>query len=413
MKKGLISLLFMGIFMITSVFVYADDSTNIYVQIEYTDTSSSVEMLIPGKEIKITVTSFDKNIDGYFVSICCYNHRGELIKIYSSDQVETKYEQFLTIPDDIYMLKVLAWEDVACMRPLMDSYTKYRCMDYQKPIGDGTEAFPYEITSAEELAYIFIENTKSYVLKNNIDLTAYSWMPSTFSGTLDGQGYCVTGLNISENTEYSGLVACLRPQRVSMTDYPYGYYVRAYIKNLNVEVMNSGKNAAVSGGIAGEQYAFGEIIHCKSSGNITAFAPKKDVPDTSVKAGGITGLNVGGTIEDCVSDANVTGIGGSACYVGGIVGKGAVYVNELYPQIKNCESSGMISAITKQSVFDRNKITAGGIIGYNSGMVEACKTSSQLYSDGVCGGIVGYFDEEYAAYTKVIDCIDHSILLTE
>ncbi len=402
MKRVLLLILLSLLFSIPA-YVYAN--TNTYATIEYTDSNALAEMLIPGREIKITISNITNT---NFVGICCYNKHGELIDLYTSNNFDSKYVQILTIKDDVYMLKVFAWDNFDNMRPLMESYTKFRCMDYQKPLGNGTEDKPYEITTPQELAYIFIENTKYYILKNNIDLTSYEWMPYTFSGILDGQGNSIIGLSISNNTNYSGLVSTLRPQTVSITEKPYGYYIPACIKNLNVKIVHSGKKAIVSGGIVGLQYAFGKIINCNSSGYISAIG---DESDASKIAGGITGLNMGGTIEKCISKATVTGIGEDDCSVGGIVGRNVAYVNNLYPEVTYCESFGSVKSYAKFNDFKHNKIIAGGIAGYNSGTIKDCKTSVKLYSDGICGGIAGYFSQENEICSKITDCYDESEIL--
>ena len=309
-------------------------------------------------------------------------------------------------------VKAYIWDSLDTMNPQAEvkSLNAPFPLHYQKPSGNGTENSPYEITSPQELAYIFIENTKYYILRNNIDLSAYEWIPYTFSGTLDGQGNHITGLSIDSNTICSGFVSCLRPQTVSSEDVPYGYYIPAYIKNLDVEIINSGKNATVSGSITGEQYALGEIINCNSSGNITANSHKNNGSDSPAIAGGISGLNMGGTIQNCTSDINVTGFGKSSCFVGGIVGKNVPYVNNLYPEILNCESSGTVKAYAQFNNFDNNQTISGGIAGYNDGLIESCKTSAKLYSDGISGGITGYF--AYDDYSKIYNCIDNSSILS-
>ena len=309
-------------------------------------------------------------------------------------------------------VKAYVWDALDTMNPQAEvkSLNAPFPLHYQKPSGNGTENSPYEITSPQELAYIFIENTKYYILRNNIDLSAYEWIPYTFSGTLDGQGNRITGLSIDSNTICSGFVSCLRPQTVSSEDVPYGYYIPAYIKNLDVEIINSGKNATVSGSITGEQYALGEIINCNSSGNITANSHKNNGSDSPAIAGGISGLNMGGTIQNCTSDINVTGFGKSSCFVGGIVGKNVPYVNNLYPKILNCESSGTVKAYAQFNNFDNNQTISGGIAGYNDGLIESCTTSAKLYSDGISGGITGYF--AYDDYSKIYNCIDNSSILS-
>lgn len=142
--------------------------------------------------------------------------------------------------------------------------------------GDGTEATPYKIATAEQLAKLseLVNvnnanfNNKHYELQNDIDLSSYSknfndgkgWIPighehdAPFKGVFDGNGYKITGLYINNPAqEGSSGYACT------------GLFGRMMgrINDLNVEggSVNGGSNV---GGLAGivEQ---GGLDNCRAS----------------------------------------------------------------------------------------------------------------------------------------------------
>ncbi len=112
------------------------------------------------------------------------------------------------------------------------------------------------IQSAQDLANIAYDLDGKYVLLNNIDLGNIEWSPigtvdNPFTGTLDGNGNTVSGLNITKTTDgVAGL---------------FGYN-NGTIKNLTVsgridaDASESENNVAYIGGIAG--YNSGNINNC-------------------------------------------------------------------------------------------------------------------------------------------------------
>lgn len=91
--------------------------------------------------------------------------------------------------------------------------------------GDGTEANPYEIATAEQLAY-FAEQIKAgtgadayYILTSDLNMEAASWEPicgslmsdyynnNYFRGNFNGQGHCIKYKiwELSNVSRYSGV----------------------------------------------------------------------------------------------------------------------------------------------------------------------------------------------------------------
>ena len=83
--------------------------------------------------------------------------------------------------------------------------------------GDGSKANPYVIVTAEQMAYFAQAvnagnfGSKHVILANNIDLSGYSWTSigssssCYFTGTFDGKGYTVSGLEITTTNGVAGL----------------------------------------------------------------------------------------------------------------------------------------------------------------------------------------------------------------
>ena len=234
--------------------------------------------------------------------------------------------------------------------------------------GAGTEASPYEITSAADLKKL-AENVKNgtdyegkyFKQTADIDLEDKEWTPigtivytgefgrseeRYFKGTFDGDGHQIANLTITGRNEYVGL---------------FGYVRNATIQNCNVAGEVSGYNAV--GGIVGAvDGKTNNILNCSFQGNVTG----------NMYVGGI----VGRVQNQCeVSSCYVIGtVHGGNDKVGGIAGEGR-------GAIKNCYVLADVSASGK---------FAGGITGdtYNLA-IENCYYSGMVSASGSAGGIVG------------------------
>ena len=224
--------------------------------------------------------------------------------------------------------------------------------------GSGTETDPYLIYTQEDLAGIASGSSgKYYKLANDITLTS-DWVPIvSFSGTLDGGGYTISGLNVpgSSTPNLGGIVNSLK--------------AGATIKNLNVNgsvTSNYVSNARV-GGIVGINY--GTVDNCTFSGSVTG---GKINNSTNGAIGGIVGLNQStGTITRCTNNADVSGQGTNELYVGGIAGSN-------HGTLANCTNTGAISGeVTSGSTNygpiwgSENWETSGGYVGGIAGDTTA------------------------------------------
>ena len=183
-----------------------------------------------------------------------------------------------------------------------------------------------------------IQKSVSITLLNNITLTE-PWTPigdkekgEYFTGTLNGNGYTISGLNVTTG-DYVSLISAAKD---------------ATIKNLTVSGSVNGDNAA---GIVARVEGTTVIENCVNNVAVTG----------TTKAGGIVS-NVTNTGENtvqiinCVNNAAISCDNNKAGGVGGIIG----YVNSnATVTVKNCINNG--------NVTGNNNQTTGAIIGYAAG----------------------------------------------
>ena len=259
--------------------------------------------------------------------------------------------------------------------------------------GLGTEAYPYEIGTADQLklfrqivngaqatredAVLPPQNTGARAkLTGNIDLNNEEWTPigyasaydetKAYSGTFDGQGHTISGLNA--NATVSGL---------------FGYAKNAAIKNLTVAgSVGGGSCLTAGGGIVG--YAVGGTI--ENCGNLCGVAVPGSSPGGGIvgfasdltiigcynaglvhkgdgsRGGGIVGVGTNVKIYDCYNVGKVEGFSGQR---GGIVGEasGPVFVY-------NCYNVGNV--IEAGGTGDANKTVCGIVGGDGPVQIQNC-----------------------------------------
>ncbi|MBQ9080913.1 MAG: hypothetical protein IJY27_07585 [Clostridia bacterium] len=218
--------------------------------------------------------------------------------------------------------------------------------------GTGTEADPYLIGSANELA--LLANTvnsndtcegKYFKLTNDIDLGGVAWDPignyanktEIFKGHLDGDGYTVSGLNVNSGSTYAGL---------------FGRIVSATVKNLNVK---------------------GVLV-------------TSVVLDKTTYVGGIVAYGIDGTqVINCTAEIELV----KGTTVGGVIGRMQnTSANAEWNKVTGCFFSGNVEGVSIKNSF------AGGIIGVaGAAVVSYCGNSGDVTSPGattlgLAGGVV-------------------------
>ena len=206
--------------------------------------------------------------------------------------------------------------------------------------GSGTKEDPYQIATAEQLAYLAVKANEGtlhtlgdyYILTNNIDLSAHQWVPigrgtsqgsKYFDGYFNGNGKTITGLYVDESTDgyLAGLFGLLTGQVTDLTIEDA--YVKTARKNSSAGILagrisNSGTkvtNCHVSGTVESDVLA-GGLTGYASYTEFESCSAKAKVSATGNNIGGFIGEGFAASFTDCAAEGSVTG---SWC-CGGFVG---------------------------------------------------------------------------------------------
>lgn len=272
--------------------------------------------------------------------------------------------------------------------------------------GTGTEADPFLIENAQQLAYLTYRVNNGldaegghvsnhdlhYKLMTDVNLNgsqSFQWTPIgnwisetnyySFGGHFDGNNHTVSGLYINSIADRVGF---------------FGYTDGAEIKNLSVfgsEVSTTGHYAGGIAGFANSTIISGSNNNC----NISLSTPASTSTSYSY-VGGIVGYSSSTTsITNSFNTGNV--FSNSYSYTsnaGGIVGYSSSNMT-----ITNCYNIGDISSSTPSSFsYSSFSSYAGGIVGYSSSAMNITNCynmgdiSSSSYSPSCsyAGGIEGY-----------------------
>lgn len=311
-----------------------------------------------------------------------------------------------------------------------------------QPHGKGTEDEPYQIGTAQEMAWLAyaVNNqmeSEGYcaVLTADIDLGYCQWPvigvlssngQRAYTGTFDGQGHTVSGLNITslggrqklglfgvaqdaviENLTVRGNID-LTGVRSYDTTTGYiiggvlgsgeggGVTIRSCVSQVDISVSfvndQKAQNSAV-GGLVGRLSGSGshEITNCRNEGRIyTAFEPGAYYLGGSGSNGGQGGIvgfiGASAQLERCVNTGTV--YAGRAAGVGGIVGN--VGDSGVTITLNQCANQGAVSNDTGGVLL--RKGGTGGIIGLaptGSVTVSSCYNTGAVAGSAIVGGILG------------------------
>ena len=247
--------------------------------------------------------------------------------------------------------------------------------------GSGTESDPYQIGTAAGLKWFRdkVNNAKTKeetkicaVLTANIDLKNEEWTPIgigngtenngatidfPYSGTFDGNGHTISGLNVNYRNNNGGL---------------FCYVMNATIKNLTVagSVTHS----------SGDGVAYGGIVGCADSSTIENCTNRCTVTGNWY-AGGIVGWSTDSDIIGCANFGNIS----SPSFSGGICGKigGKNNAAGIDATIRDCYNVGMVSGNY-----------AGGITGQSDSehidiLIANCYNVGSLHGSDGTGEIIG------------------------
>ena len=268
--------------------------------------------------------------------------------------------------------------------------------------GDGTSANPYKISSIDDLNLIQANQGAYYRLTKNISTDGRTnFSASYFSGTLDGAGFTIIGLQKPLIQKNAGTIKDLN----IVADFDYdshdihgvvAQYNTGKIRDCKVTGTVTGHMGSTSsmshpafGGIVGENEVAGTISGCSSGVDISI-----SMTATDSYVGGIAGVNIG-TIEKCVAGGNlsVTQANGNSyqVYLGGIAGRIEQFGN-MGGYVKQCAFTGTLrvtggTAVTGQICAQVNANVLNSAIGLN-GHVSDC------YGKNGQGALIGTNTEQ-------------------
>ena len=255
--------------------------------------------------------------------------------------------------------------------------------------GSGTADKPYVITNASELQAMEDDLDASYTLGNDIDASGTAnWNndsgfnpvgnASTFTGTLSGQGYSVTGLTINRSdNDQIGLFGSMSGDvtNISVDDADINGSKRVGVL-IGEKTGGSVRKASASGTVSGTR-RIGGLMGANGDGTVNKLSATTDVTgrtsDYNRSIGGLVGYS-GGTVSNSSASGEVTG----GSQVGGLVG-----YNE--GSVSNSSAFGGITG---------SGVEVGGLVGGNYGTVSnSYATGSVSGSADPIGGLVGNNDE--------------------
>jgi len=225
-----------------------------------------------------------------------------------------------------------------------------------------TTGTPIEITNVAELQAMNDNKSATYILMNDIDASATSgWnggagflpigdIDTDFTGILYGNGFTIDGLTVNRpTTQYIG----------GLFGMTIGYADDVHLTNVSIN------GRQYIGGFAG--FMYGNCRRCSVEGNLIQTG-------TSYRnVGGFVGYASDVTIEDCISDVNITSPSNATGYTtGGFVG-----FNSGVSAIRRCYSSGNV-VITGTG-------GAGGFVGSNSAFITDCYSTGNVSVSAVSG----------------------------
>lgn len=228
--------------------------------------------------------------------------------------------------------------------------------------GNGTEADPYQISTAAQLAYLSSSVTSAnnysgeYFLQTmDLVLAGYEWSPiSQFAGNYDGGEHTITGLTLTDASyDNRGLFGNIGSG--------------ASIKNLTLVNANvCGKNKV--GGIVGS------IFDNPSVKNVVNCHVKSSTISGTENVGGIAGYLWWANVEKSTVDCDTTVIGTTS--IGGIVGY-AVGTSS----VSLCGNNAPVAGVDN----------VGGVVGYaqQGPSISQCYNTGSINGSKEAGGVCG------------------------
>ena len=273
-----------------------------------------------------------------------------------------------------------------------------------RPTGAGSQASPYEIEDGEQLAWLAdtVNNASTVstvyaVLTDDIDLGGSVFTPigkdfHEFTGSFDGQGHTVTGLNVSDVAD-AGLFGVAKAAAiknvivqgsVSGTSNAAGILARAKTTACTIE--NCGNEATVTStgyaaGILANSTTNSTISACYNVGSITSTGS-----GSNGRAGGILGnVNSSSPVSDCYNTGNIAASSG---YAGGIRG----LLGSTIGQITRCYNAGTVTGNSTGAIAPGGSNALENCFYLNTGS-DASSGAESLTLSEMQSGLLGKLGE--------------------
>lgn len=288
--------------------------------------------------------------------------------------------------------------------------------------GDGTEANPFQIRTAEQLIELSDHSEDwaihiFFLLTNDIDMDpditgvpAFSdafIAPDTdnliegfqgvaFDASFNFNGQVISNLNINApESDYVGLFGYVNN----------GHIANANIKNVNVvgrnyvggiigDTIRTVYHYSASGSVKGRDYVGGLVGYVTLNSRSLAQCYNSCLVNGKTNIGGLAGY--ARAIEQSSNSGTVNG----ETNVGGLVGTADGNINQSYNLgTVNGETAvgGLAGYTSSWSVFScynsgvvNGKISVGGLVGHNNGSIGYCYSSGEVNGVTTVGGLVGY-----------------------
>lgn len=234
-----------------------------------------------------------------------------------------------------------------------------------------------EISTPKELANIEDNPNGSYILTNDIDLSQIAnWDPlcssgSPFTGTLDGNGYCIKNINVDmkydedvDDSEYAGLFCCVSGATIQNLGIVGGTVRISSLSNHGVAGALAGSSEIRKNGYDQETLlpilAITEVRNCWVSATVESHVPEDGASYATMAIGAFFG-------EGCANFTNSYNVGKLAAakkYADQIMGGfiGAPHTYSQFPMtIKSCYNVAMMTGLNIKGD------TPGGFVGYALG----------------------------------------------
>jgi hypothetical protein len=247
-------------------------------------------------------------------------------------------------------------------------------------LGDGTPENPYQICKGSHLYQLHNYPEAHFVLVNDIDFTYYLNSPvPSFSGTIDGRNHTISNFYpgvLIHNLEAGGVVKRLRFSQTQSNCF-YGHGVIAHnnygtidqVVATDITVRHHEVDGNHCGGLVGINY--GTVKNSVFTGTLPG--------GSYYNHGGIAAVNKdGGIIQNCMAIVEITGSNN----LGGIVG-----INEAGALVEHSIAIAKINA---------GGVNAGGIVGWNAGIIKSSLAMVDIYYRSVNASSVGKI-QGYAA----------------